>query len=206
MTNKETQPARGRSTYDRIAPRYDCAVRPLERWFLARLRANTLRYLPEGARVLELGAGTGLNFVFYPTNTVGVASEPSSGMLRRAAEKERPDKVRLVQSCAEQLPFKNNSFDAAFATLVFCSVAQPDEAFNELRRVVKAGGTVLLLEHVRPNGLLGPVFDLLNLITVPLFDDHFNRRTADTAEAAGLKVMKIEKSLLGIINLIACRV
>lgn len=206
MTNKETQPSRGRTTYDRIAPRYDRAVRPLERWFLARLRANTLRYLPEGARVLELGAGTGLNFVFYPTNTVGVASEPSSGMLRLAAEKERPDKVRLVQSCAEQLPFKNNSFDAAFATLVFCSVANPDEAFNELRRVVKAGGTVLLLEHVRPNGLLGPVFDLLNLITVPLFDDHFNRRTADTAEAAGLKVMKIEKSLLGIINLIACRV
>ena len=193
-------------TYDNIAPRYDKSVCPLDRWFLARLRATTLRYLPEGARVLELGAGTGLNFVFYPTNTVGVASEPSAGMLRIASEKNRPDKVRLVQSCAEQLPFKNGSFDAAFATLVFCSVAHPDEAFNELRRVVKPGGTVLLLEHVRPSGLLGPVFDLLNLITVPLCDDHSNRRTADAAQAAGLKVVKVEKSLLGIINLIACRV
>ena len=206
MTNKEMQPSRGRSRYDRIAPRYDCAVRPLERWFLARLRANTLRYLPDGARVLELGTGTGLNFVFYPANTVGVASEPSSEMLRIASEKSRPEKVQLVQSCAEQLPFRNHCFDAAFATLVFCSVAQPDEAFNELRRVVKPGGTVLLLEHVRPNGLLGSVFDLLNLLTVPLFDDHFNRRTAQDAEAAGLKVVKIEKSLLGVINLIACRV
>ena len=157
MTNTTSQ-SRGRSAYDSIAPHYDKAVRPLDRWFLARLRANTLNYLPPGARVLELGAGTGLNFVFYPTNATGVASEPNNNMLRLASAKERPDKIQLVQSCAEQLPFKNNSFDAAFATLVFCSVAQPEAAFSELRRVVKPGGTVLLLEHVRPGGLFGSVF------------------------------------------------
>jgi ubiquinone/menaquinone biosynthesis C-methylase UbiE len=193
-------------TYDDIAPHYDKGMRPLDRWFLARLRATTLRYLPEGARVLELGAGTGLNFVFYPTNALGVATEPSSGMLTVASAKERPNNLRLVQSCAEHLPFRNNSFDAAFATLVFCSLSHPAEAFAELRRVVKPGGLVLLLEHVRPGGLLGPVFDLLNLITVPLFDDHFNRRTAEDARANGLELVKVERSLLGIINLIACRV
>lgn len=193
-------------TYDDIAPHYDRAMRPLDRWFLARLRATALRCLPERARILELGAGTGLNFAFYPTDIAGVATEPSTGMLRIAQEKERPKGVRLVQSCAEGLPFKNNSFDAAFATLVFCSLAEPAHAFAELRRVVKSGGTVVLLEHVRPTGLLGPVFDLLNLITVPLFDDHFNRRTAKAAEAAGLEVVKVEKRLLGVINLIACRV
>lgn len=193
-------------TYDSIAPHYDRAMRPLDRWFLARLRAATFRELPAGARVLELGAGTGANFVFYPTDTAGVATEPSSGMLRIASEKKRPERVLLVQSCAEQLPFADDSFDAAFATLVFCSLAEPAGAFAELRRVVKAGGAVVLLEHVRPSGLLGPVFDLLNLFTVPLFDDHFNRRTGQASEAAGLKVLKIEKSLLGIVNLIACRV
>jgi ubiquinone/menaquinone biosynthesis C-methylase UbiE len=193
-------------TYDTIAPHYDRAVRPLDRWFMARLRANTLRHLPPNARVLEIGSGTGLNFVFYPSNATGVASEPSSGMLEVAKQKARPEGVRLVQSCAQNLPFEDNSFDAAFATLVFCSVAQPHEAFAELRRVVKPGGTVLLLEHVRPDNLLGPIFDLLSLITVRLFDDHFNRRTADDAARAGLTVVKIEKSLLGIINLIACRV
>jgi ubiquinone/menaquinone biosynthesis C-methylase UbiE len=192
--------------YDDIAPHYDRAMRPLERWFLARLRATTLGYLPEGARILELGAGTGRNFVFYPRHSAGVATEPSREMMRLAAEKRRPDGVRLVQSFAEQLPFKDNSFDAAFATLVFCSLARPDQAFAELRRVVKRGGTVLLLEHVRPDGLLGPVFDLLNLITVPLFDDHFNRHTAAAAHAAGLDLVNVDKSLLGIINLIACRV
>jgi ubiquinone/menaquinone biosynthesis C-methylase UbiE len=127
-------------------------------------------------------------------------------MLRIARQKERPDRLQLLQSCAEQLPFKDNSFDAAFATLVFCSLDRPAQAFSELRRVVKCGGTVILLEHVRPSGLLGPVFDLLNLITVPLFDDHFNRRTADEAKANGLELIKVERSLLGIINLIACRV
>ena len=193
-------------TYDDIAAHYDKAMRPLDRWFLARLRATTLRYLPQGARVLELGAGTGLNFVFYPTEARGVATEPSAGMLSIAGAKERPNNVRLIQSCAEHLPFKNNSFDAAFATLVFCSLAQPAKAFAELRRVVKPGGTVLLLEHVRPSGLLGLIFDLLNLITVPLFNDHFNRRTADEARANGLELVTVERSLLGIINLIACRV
>lgn len=193
-------------TYDEVAPHYDAAMRPLDRWFLARLRKTTLRYLPNDARILEIGAGTGLNFVYYPANALGVATEPSRQMLRLAERKQRPPGVRLLQSCAEKLPFQSGSFDAAFATLVFCSVKSPAEVFQELRRVVRSGGTVLLLEHVRPGGLLGPVFDLLNLVTVPLFEDHFNRRTADDARAAGLQVLRIEKSMLGVINLIACRV
>ena len=193
-------------TYDEIAPHYDAAIRPLERWFLAKLRASTFQHLPPNARILEIGAGTGLNFVYYPDNAIGVATEPSREMLRIATEKKRPHGLRLLQSCAESLPFKTGSFDAAFATLVFCSVESPARALAELRRVVRPGGTIVLLDHVRPSGLLGPIFDLLNLITVPLFDDHFNRRTADEARAAGLELLRVEKSLLGIINLIACRV
>ncbi|HKP46330.1 MAG TPA: class I SAM-dependent methyltransferase [Pyrinomonadaceae bacterium] len=193
-------------TYDDIAPRYDAAMRPLDRWFLARLRETTLNYLPADARILELGAGTGLNFVYYPDNALGIATEPNAEMIKIAGEKARPRGVGLLQSSAEELPFATGSFDAAFATLVFCSVSRPDQAFSEIRRVVKAGGTVVLLEHVRPANLLGPLFDLLNLITQPLFDDHFNRRTSELARRAGLNVLRVEKSLLGIINLIVCRV
>jgi len=193
-------------TYDEIAPHYDKAMLPLDRWFLARLRETTFRYLPQDARILEIGAGTGRNFVYYPTNSLSVASEPSGEMLKIASQKKRSDNIELIQSCAEQLPFADDSFDAAFSSLVFCSVVDPGEVFAELRRVVKSGGTVILLEHVRPNGLLGPVFDLLNLITVPLFDDHFNRRTAQEAQTNGLHLIKVERSLLGIINLISCRV
>ncbi len=193
-------------TYDQFAPQYDVVMRPLERWFLTRLRTQTFNLLPRNARVLELGAGTGRNFVFYPAETRGVASEPSREMLKIAKDRERPAAVTLVQSQAEELPFKSAVFDAAFATLVFCSVSSPAKTFAELRRVVRSGGTIVLLEHVRPGGLLGPIFDLISLATVPLFEDHFNRRTADDARAAGLQVVGVEKRLLGAINLIACRV
>lgn len=195
-----------RETYARFAPRYDDSMRPLERWLLTRLRQQTFNLLPENARILEVGAGTGRNFVFYPAGTSGVASEPSREMLNIAKDRERPPAVTLVQSEAEQLPFKSGSFDAAFATLVFCSVTSPQKAFAEMRRVVKSGGTILLLEHVRPGGVLGLLFDALNLVTSRLFGDHFNRRTADEARAAGLHLLKVESSLGGIINLIACRV
>ena len=193
-------------TYDQFAPQYDAAMRPLELWFLTRLRTQTFSLLPRNARVLELGAGTGRNFVFYPSDTRGVASEPSREMLKIAKARQRPPAVTLVQSRAEELPFQSAVFDAAFATLVFCSVSSPAKTFTELRRVVRSGGTILLLEHVRPGGLLGPIFDLINLVTVPLFEDHFNRRTVDDARAAGLQVVSVEKSLGGAINLIACRV
>lgn len=199
-------PKHTRARYDDIAQHYDKAIRPLDRWFLARLRASTFRYLPENARLLEVGAGTGLNFIYYPKDARGVASEPSGEMLRIAADKKRPAGVTLLQSCAEALPFKDGSFDAAFATLVFCSVASPAGALSELKRVVRPGGTILLLDHVRPKGILGPLFDFLNLITVPLFDDHFNRRTDKEARVAGLKLLRVEESMLGIINLIVCRV
>jgi len=192
--------------YDQIAPHYDAAIRPLQRWFLARLREKTFSWLPENARLLEVGAGTGLNFVLYPQDTRGAAAEPNSKMLKIAKDKKRPQGVRLVQSCAESLPFDNDSFDAAVATLVFCSITSPRRAFAELQRVVKSGGMILLLEHVRPNGILGWIFDLLNCITVPLCNDHFNRRTLDEARAAGLELLRVEQRFRGIMNIIACKV
>src|SRR6185312_2545415 len=109
-----------------------------------------------------------------------------------------PPGIQLLQNRAEDLPFKTHSFDAAFATLVFCSVESPAQAFAELRRVVRPGGTVLLLEHVRPGGLLGPLFDVLNWFTVRLFDDHVNRRTAAMVREAGLEVVDVKRRLLGI--------
>ncbi len=194
--------------YDRLAAGYDCAMRPLERWFLARMRVATFEHLPATAsHLLEVGAGTGLNFRFYPRAASGVASELSRAMIEIARGKdERPRGVSLVQCRAEQLPFADHTFDAAFATLVFCSVESPALAFAELRRVVRPGGTVALLEHVRPDGLPGYFFDALSRLTVALFQDHFNRRTALAAERAGLRFVHIERRLFGIVQLIVCRV
>jgi ubiquinone/menaquinone biosynthesis C-methylase UbiE len=193
------------AVYDRLASHYDRAFAPLGRWFLARLRAQTLALLPEDSLVLEVGAGTGLNFPFYPRGAHGVASELSCEMLKRAREKNRPASLHLVQTNAEQLPFPDASFDAAFATLVFCSIPSPQKAFSELRRVVRPHGTIALLEHVRPKGILGWFFDALSILTVALFDDHFNRRTADEARRAGFQLLKVERRMMGIINIIVCK-
>lgn len=202
--------------YDAFAPHYERVLRPLERLILARLRAAALRALlrdlkerdgdGSSARILEIGAGTGLNFPHYPPEAHGAATEPSREMLRLARTKPRPAGVRLVQTSAEALPFADDTFGAAFATLVFCSVASPPQAFGELRRVVRVGGRVVLLEHVRPSGLLGYAFDALSFFTVRLFDDHFNRRTAEAAERAGLRLISVEPHALGILQLIVCEV
>ena len=191
--------------YDTVAQYYEGVMSPFERWGLIKLRQETIDRLPAG-RILEIGAGTGLNFVHYPPDAHGVATEFSREMLKIANTKRRPPDVQLLQNRAEDLPFKNHSFDAAFATLVFCSVERPAQAFAELRRVVRPGGTVVLLEHVRPHGILGPLFDFLNVFTTRLWDDHVNRRTAAMVVEAGLEVIDVKSRLLGIINLIKCRV
>jgi len=188
--------------YDKFAKGYDKAFAPFEKRFLSKWRAETLSYLPENSRILEIGAGTGANFQFYPASECAVASEISLKMLEFARNKT--DEIRLVQASAEVLPFAANSFDAAFATLVFCSVPNPRNAFAELQRVVKPNGKIVLLEHVRPKGLPGFLFDFLNILTVALIEDHFNRQTAQLAESAGLKILEVKPKAFGIVNLIVC--
>ncbi|HEY0460955.1 MAG TPA: class I SAM-dependent methyltransferase [Pyrinomonadaceae bacterium] len=188
--------------YDKFARVYDKALAPFEKRFLNAWRRETLSFLPENARLLEIGAGTGANFEFYPNSKQSVASEISIRMLETASRKT--NEICLVQADAESLPFTANSFDAAFATLVFCSIPNPENAFTELSRVVKPEGKIVLLEHVRPNGLTGFVFDFLNIFTVALIEDHFNRRTAKLAKNAGLKILEVRQKALGIVNLIIC--
>lgn len=186
--------------YDKFAKGYDKAFAPFEKRFLAKWRKETLSYLPENSRILEIGAGTGANFSFYPECRRAAAIEISVKMIEFA--KEKTDFIKLVQADAQVLPFAENYFDAAFATLVFCSIPDPAKAFAELRRVVKPNGKIILLEHIRPPGLLGYAFDFINIFTANLFDDHFNRETAKLAKNARLKIIEIKQKAFGIVNLI----
>lgn len=190
------------AVYDKFAKYYDRFFAPLEWLGLSQWRRETISLLPENASILELGCGAGANFEFYPHCRRAVSSEISIRMLDIAKSKLREN--HLIQADAQSLPFGYDEFDAAFATLVFCSIPEPEKAFAELMRVVRPGGRIVLLEHVRPGGVGGYIFDALNAVTVPLFDDHFNRRTAATAEEAGFNVVEVRKKLGGAVNLIIC--
>jgi ubiquinone/menaquinone biosynthesis C-methylase UbiE len=105
----------------------------------------------EGATI-EIGAGTGLNVPLYPGRVTRlVLTEPDRHMrvrLGRRVAEDRPG-AELVDAPAEQLPFPDASFDTAVVTLVLCSVPDQQNALQEIARVVKPGGKLLFLEHVR---------------------------------------------------------
>jgi SAM-dependent methyltransferase len=104
-------------------------------------------------RVLEVGSGTGLNLSHYPSVEAVVALEPDPHMRRRAAIRsaaiDPPFPVEEVAATAEDLPFDDHSFDTVVFCLVLCTVARPRRAVEEARRVLRPGGQLLLLEHVR---------------------------------------------------------
>lgn len=164
-----------------------------ERRFFEPLRRELLEQAH--GRVLEIGAGTGLNFSLYPPEQVAQveAIEPDSTMLSYARKRLPQARVplTLMQASAESLPFAAETFDCVVATLVFCSVSDPVRAFQEIRRVLKPGGTLLLLEHVRAQSrFVAFLQDLLVPLTTRVIGNcHWNRATGQTVRASGFQIL-----------------
>jgi ubiquinone/menaquinone biosynthesis C-methylase UbiE len=95
-------------------------------------------------RVLEVGAGTGLNLPHYPREADLTLTEPDPAMLRRLRRR-----APAVAAPAEALPFDDASFDVVVSTLVLCTVADPAAAVREMRRVLRPGGRLVFIEHVQ---------------------------------------------------------
>ena len=103
-------------------------------------------------RVIEIGAGTGLNFARYPVSvTQVIALEPETHLRDQAkrAALSASVPVRVIDGVAENLPFEDGEFDVAVASLVLCSVADPHLVLRELHRVLRPGGELRFYEHVR---------------------------------------------------------
>jgi SAM-dependent methyltransferase len=131
---------------------YDPFLALGERRTMARLRGELLA--DAHGDVLEIGAGTGLNLEHYPTRLGRlVLAEPVGPMADRLARRTRarPD-AEVVRAPAERLPFESASFDVVVSTLVLCTVTDVDQSLSEVARVLKPGGRLLFIEHVRAPG------------------------------------------------------
>ena len=197
MTNGVT--AQTQFRYNRLAPLYDWLEMPVERWAFSRWRER-LWSIVDGKRILEVGVGTGKNVPYYPADVQVTAVDLSEKMLAQARHRAQELGVRVDFRLmdAQKLGFPNDVFDAALATFVFCSVPDPVAGLRELIRVVKPGGRVLLLEHVRVNKpVIGTVMDVLDPFVVRIMGAHINRRTAENARKADLEIERIEELVPG---------
>lgn len=180
---------------------YDPLMAPLERRLFGPLRRQLLADLQ--GEVLEVGAGTGINFPVYPSGARVTAIEPAPVMLARA--RARADaaqaSIRLVLGSGEALPFAGNCFDAVVVTLVLCTVADPQQALAEIRRVLKPGGSLYLLEHVRAERpLAGRLMDWATPGWARLCDGcHLDRRTQAAVQAAGFEITHLEAHAHGLL-------
>jgi ubiquinone/menaquinone biosynthesis C-methylase UbiE len=132
--------ARGYDRFTKAAE--DAGLRDKRRALLARAQGRTL----------EIGAGTGINLELYPeTVTELVLTEPDPHMRRQLEGKVAliGRRAEVVDAGGEHLPFPDASIDTAVATLVLCTIPDPDAALDEIARVLKPGGRLLFLEHVR---------------------------------------------------------
>jgi ubiquinone/menaquinone biosynthesis C-methylase UbiE len=181
-----------------FAARYDSATRFAETQVLGRRRAALLSGLQ--GRVIDVGAGTGANLPHFPPSCTVTAVEPDPHMRKRLEAKlstARAD-VTIDDGAADRLPAEDSGVDAVVYTLVLCTVPDQASALAEARRVLKPGGKLLFLEHVRGFGAHAKVQDLVR----PVW--HFtaqgcnpNRDTVAAMASAGFTVQLDEEFFIG---------
>jgi ubiquinone/menaquinone biosynthesis C-methylase UbiE len=143
-------------------------------------------------RLLMIGVGPGTDLMFLPRAVTSVAAvEPEAAFRRTASARasRRGIAVDIVDGVAESIPFSDNSFDSVHVGLVLCSVDDVGATLGEIRRVLVPGGRLVVLEHVRGDGVMGRFQDLIAKPWSWLASGcNPNRRTIDAIAAAGFDI------------------
>ena len=191
------------------AKAYDSFMAPCEGLGLPAWRRELLRRVKPAPPVLELGVGTGASLQWYSGQRPLIAIERVADMAlaarKRAAALGSP--AGIGQMDAQALAFPDATFASVVAILVFCSVSDPLRGLRQVRRVLRPGGRLYMLEHVRPD--YPPLGWLTDVLNVPWYafngECNLNRRTAENVAAAGFTLESVEKRWGGIANLIVAR-
>jgi ubiquinone/menaquinone biosynthesis C-methylase UbiE len=194
--------------YQRIAGWYDLLDLPFEYGRYRKIRP--LLWDGLSGRILDAGVGTGRNIAYYPPGAEVVGIDLSPAMLARAEARRRAlgRNVELVQMDVTKLAFPDNSFDAVVATFLFCVL--PDDlqapALREIGRVTKPGGTIRLLEYVRPSGAWrGAIARLWEPWMKWAYGAGFDRRTEEHIPAAGLELVAARFVVDDLVKLLVAR-
>ena len=200
----ETERVRG--IYDKMADRYDGMIRLSERLFMGDGRG----WVCSQARgdVLEIAIGTGRNMPFYPQEVrlTGVDLSPAMLAVARQRAQKLGRAVDLRVGNAQALDFPDASFDTVVCTLSLCTIPDDRRAVAEAVRVLRSGGRLLLLEHVRsPIAAVRTLQRLLEPLFVRFWADHLLRDPLDYLASEGLELERVERSTWGIVERLSAR-
>ena len=182
-----------------VAAVYDVLMVPNDWLGLRRQRAR----LAEAAtgRVLEMGAGTGLNLSHFVNAAEVVAIDPDPHMLQRAKRRanDAPCPVHLEVLSGENMRFGDDEFDTVVISLILCTIPDPGVALREAHRVLKPDGSLIFLEHIRsPHTNTAKLQDWITPYWRRVAGGcHTNRSTLETIEAGGFEITKLWRSKSG---------
>ena len=177
---------------------YDRFSKGSEEAGLAEMRRNLIA--GASGDVLEIGGGTGANLGYYSAEVGSLTvTEPERPMLKRLEGKahEQNSQATVLRAPAEDLPFEDASFDTVVSTLVLCGVDDQPRAVRELRRVLRPGGRLIFIEHVRSDDArVAKMQDRMNPLNRFCVLCDCNRPTLETIRAAGFEVTQLEHTEL----------
>jgi ubiquinone/menaquinone biosynthesis C-methylase UbiE len=177
-----------------FAMTYDRNMARVEKAGLRALRQSLLA--AAAGDVLEIGGGTGGNLTFYGPEVESLTiTEPETPMVRRLERRvrEQASLAKVLRSPAEDLPFEDDTYDVAVSTLVLCGVSDQPRALRQLRRVLRPGGQLLFIEHVRSgDARLARRQDRMNPLNRLLACCDCNRPTLTSIQEAGFTVTQVE--------------
>jgi ubiquinone/menaquinone biosynthesis C-methylase UbiE len=187
--------------YDAFARWYDLVDAPQERLVVKRLRRRLLRRA--SGEVLEVAVGTGANLPHYPEGCRITAVDVSPAMLEIAEKRAQKLglEVTLRLMDAEDLGFSDASFDTVVSSLTVCTLPNPVATLEEMARVCKPNGRILLLEHGRSDrAWLGRLQDLREDSHARRLGCHWNREPRELLERAGLVPICAQRTFLGVFH------